>query len=183
MFLKILVFKARASLDSNGMLCFCKYAWKPIAPNPKLRSCSALYLALPISSPAWSIKNCNTLSRKRVKSATISVSFHSSYFSRLTEDRQQTAVRSSLVTKWISLHKLLPLIFRPSFFCTSGNALLAVSIKFKYGSPVLYLVSRMVSHNLRAEIISLISSSLGSFSSQSISISTASMKSSDRLTA
>ena len=112
------------------------------------------------------------------------MSFHSSYFSIFNEDKQQTAVRSLSVGKWISLHKLLPLILNPNAFCVGGNALLAVSIKLRYGSPVLYLVSNNVSHNLRADTISLISSgSFGSFNSQSNPISTASIKSSDRFTA
>ena len=55
--------------------------------------------------------------------------FHSSYFSKLTEDKQHTAVLSSLVGKVISVHKFEWCTFNPNFFCVSGNASLIVSIK------------------------------------------------------
>ena len=53
------------------------------------------------------MKNCNTLSRNVIKHTT-SVSFQSSYNSKFKDDRQQTAVLSSLVNKCISLHKFEP---------------------------------------------------------------------------
>ena len=86
---------------------FDKVNVKPIAPNPNDLSCSAEYLARLIWSGAWSIKNCNTLSKNVIKSFTTSVSFHSSYNSKFKDDRQQTAVLSSFVGRCISLHKIL----------------------------------------------------------------------------
>ena len=72
---------------------------QPIAPSPRLRSCVAEYFARLISSGALSIKNCNTLSKNRTRSRIIVVPFQSSNSSRLTEERQQTAVLSSDVGK------------------------------------------------------------------------------------
>jgi hypothetical protein len=45
------------------------------------------------------MKNCKTLSRNWIRSAIRVVSFHSSYFSKLTDDKQQTALRSSFVAR------------------------------------------------------------------------------------
>ena len=56
---------------------------------------------------------------------------HSSYFARLTLDKQQTAVLSSSVGKVISLQRLDCLILKPNFFCVSGKCLLEVSTKCK----------------------------------------------------
>ena len=55
-------------------------------------------------------------------------SLHSSKFSKFTEDKQHTAVRSSLVGKVISEHRLLCLISNPKSFCSLGSASLHVSI-------------------------------------------------------
>ena len=53
---------------------------------------------------------------------------HSSKYSRLTLDKQQTAVLSSLVGKVISEHKLLCFTSKPKSFCPCGRALLQLSI-------------------------------------------------------
>ena len=52
---------------------------------------------------------------------------HSSNFSRLTLDKQQTAVRSSSVGRVISEQRLLCLIDKPKSFCSLGSASLQLS--------------------------------------------------------
>ena len=67
------------------------------------------YLFEPISDfSAFSIKDVNTLSRKRTKSGINAGTFdHSSKYSRFTLDKQHTAVLSSLVASVISEQRLL----------------------------------------------------------------------------
>ena len=83
-----------------------------------------------------------------------SLSFQSLYHSTLTEDKQQTNVRSSLVTKDISLQRFDPWFFRPFAFWYSGTARLTVSMNQRYGSPVSIRTVRIRSHNSRAETTS-----------------------------
>ena len=52
----------------------------------------------------------------------------SSKYSKLTEDKQHTAVLSSSVGKVISEHKLLWRILSPKSFCCFGKASLHLSI-------------------------------------------------------
>ena len=61
--LKTSQFNSLASWESKGILFLCNSECQPIAPSPRLRSWVAEYLAREISSPALSIKNCNTLSK------------------------------------------------------------------------------------------------------------------------
>ena len=89
----------------------------------------ALYSPSFSVSIALSIKCCNTLSNIVIKSAIKKESFdHSSKCSKLTEDKQQTAVLSSSVGKVISEHRLLCLISKPKSFCFCGKASLHLSI-------------------------------------------------------
>ena len=58
----------------------------------------------------------------------IGFSDHSSKYSKFTLDKQHTAVRSSLVARVISEHRLLCLISKPKAFCSLGRAALHVSM-------------------------------------------------------
>ena len=143
-FLNIFILIDLAKADSNGIPLDCKYEWNPIAPKPRLLSAAALNLALNKFSGALSIKYCNTLSKNLIKSGINKVSFfHSSYFSKLTLDKQQTAVLFSFVGNVISEHKLEWCTFNPKSFCVWGNPSLMVSINETYGSPVATLVSNI----------------------------------------
>ena len=63
------------------------------------------------------MKCCSTLSKKRIISGINKLSFfHSSYFSKLREDKQQTAVRVSLVGRVISVQRLECLTDNPKSF-------------------------------------------------------------------
>ena len=112
-----------------------------------------------------------------------SSSFHSSNFSRLTEERQHTAVRSSLVGRVISEHKLLCFISNPNSFCSLGSFSLHVSRLIRYGSPVSALVCIKDHQRSLAETVFTASFVLGSISLQSLSSLTASRNSLVRLTA
>ena len=80
-------------------------------------------------SIALSIKCCKTLSSIVTRSSIKFLSFdHSSKCSRFTEERQQTAVRSSLVGRVISEQRLLCFISSPKSFCCFGIASLQLSI-------------------------------------------------------
>ena len=103
---------------------------------------------------------------------------HSSYLARLTLDKQQTAVLSSSVGKVISLQRLDCLILKPNFFCVSGNSLLDVSTKCKYGSPVSCLVSKINLYSSLAFIDLDTFFECGSISFQSIFLVTAVINSS-----
>src|SRR6056300_1105698 len=100
-------------------------------------------------------------------------SLQSSKYSKLTEDKQHTAVLSSLVGKVISEQRLLCLISKPKSFCSLGNASLHVSILTMYGSPVSAL-ALMICHHKSLAFITLTASLLfGSTNLQSASSSTA----------
>src|SRR6056300_1683630 len=106
MFLNIDKFCPLAKALAKGMFLLWRYEWKPIVPNPILRSRIAEYLARCKLSLALLIKYSKTLSRNLTTSGMkLLSSFHSSYFSKLSEDKQHTAVRSSFVGNVISLHK------------------------------------------------------------------------------
>ena len=95
MWRNIFLFQTLATTLSNGTFCACRKEWKPITPRPTLRSRMALYFALAIESGAVSMNSCSTLSRKRITSGMKrGSSFHSNQVSRLSEERQHTAVRS-----------------------------------------------------------------------------------------
>ena len=105
---------------------------------------------------------------------------HSSKYSRLTELRQQTAVRSS--PRWsipvgsvISEQRLLIFTRRPRRFCASGNALFTASSKIMYGSPVSIRAVRIRTHRLRAETVRTSSPLCGLTNVHSSSFSTAFM--------
>ena len=80
-------------------------------------------------------------------------SFHSSKYSRLTDERQQTAVRSAEVGRKISVQRFEPLILRPFSANHEGSARFAVSVKTRYGSPVCMRISSMRCQRSRAETV------------------------------
>src|SRR5210317_718254 len=106
-------------------------------------------------------------------SMNIGFSDHSSKYSKLTEDKQHTAVLSSLVGRVISEQRLLCLISNPKSFCSLGKASLHVSILIMYGSPVSALALIICHHKSLAFTIFTASFVLGSISLQSKLFSTA----------
>ena len=128
MWRNIFLFQTLAMTLSNGTLSACRKEWKPITPRPTLRSRMALYLALAMESGAVSMKLCSTLSRNRITSGMKFGSLcHSNQVSRFSEDRQQTAVRSSPcwsipVGSVISEQRLEVFTSSPASFWCSGRA-------------------------------------------------------------
>src|SRR6478752_129660 len=107
--LKISMFFDLAEALSNGMFFFIRYPCQPNVPRPTDLSFFAELTALHNVFGAVSIKCWRLLSNKRIiSSINFSLFFHESYFSKLTEDKQQTAVRSGEVGNSISIHKLEP---------------------------------------------------------------------------
>ena len=127
--LKILRFKDTAAILSKGTRFFCKRAWNPNAPSPIDLSLIAEYLALCTEELALSIKKLRTLSSISIMSGIKSLLFfHSSKYSKFTEDKQHTAVLSLLVGKNISVQRLDPCIDKPLSTNQEGNFLFAESI-------------------------------------------------------
>ena len=125
------------------------------------------------------MKCSKTLSSIRTKSSINNLlSFHSSKYSKFTEDKQHTAVLSFAVGNVISEHKFEWLNFNPSFFWDSGSAALTVSINEMYGSPVAILVSRILIHKVLASIVLITCLVCGSIKSQASPFCTASIKAS-----
>ena len=66
-----------------------------MAPRPTERSRMAEYFAVSIEAGAWSMNSCSTLSSMRITSSMKRGSaLHCSQVSKLTDDRQHTAVRA-----------------------------------------------------------------------------------------
>ena len=133
------------------------------------------------SSTALPMKCSSVLSNMVTRSdIKFSSSFHSSKYSKLTLDKQQTAVRSSLVGSVISEHKLLCRTVSPKSFCCCGRYSLQRSVLTMYGSPVSALVCTSCHHKSLAEIVLTACLDLGSIRRQGKSCSTAYRYSSDK---
>ena len=93
--LNIRLFQDFATTLSQGTIIDCRKPWNPMTPSPTERSRIAEYRAFSMPSGARSMKSCSTLSRNRMISSTnVGWFSHANQFSRFSEARQQTAVRS-----------------------------------------------------------------------------------------
>ena len=92
------------------------------------------------------MNSSRTPSRNQVAVYIKSVSFHSSYFARLRELKQQTKEWFSSVCKTISEHMLVMYTLRPFFLYDSGFVLLTLPRYIMYGSPVCLLFFKSAAH-------------------------------------
>ena len=102
--LKIFLVWTVDATELNGNPFCWRKVCHPITPKPKaLPLAACLWVRFKLSLPFdLSINSCITPSKNQVANSTASVSFHSSYFAKFIEDKQQINECSSSVNNVIS---------------------------------------------------------------------------------